>query len=68
MEPADMTANFGAMDLHGNSEWAGKVADGSLVGMLDSVTKMFVEFGAMKDPLPAAKYSDFSFYSATFKK
>lgn len=68
MEPADMTANFGAMDLLGNSEWAGKVADGSLVGMLDSVTKMFVEFGAMKDPLPASKYSDFSFYSSAFKK
>ena len=68
MEPADMTANFGAMDLHGNTEWTGKMADGSLVGMLDSVTKMFVEFGAMKDPLPAAKYSDFSFYSAAFKK
>jgi len=68
MEVADMTANFGAMDILGNGEWAGKMADGSFAGMLDSVTKLFVEFGAMKDPLPASKYADFSYYTAAYKK
>jgi len=68
MEATDMTANFKAMDILGTSEWAGKISDGSLVGMLDSVTKLFVEFGAIKDPLPASKYSDFSFYSSAYKK
>ena len=68
MEAADMTANFGAMDILDNGEWAGKMADGSLAGMLDSVTKLFVEFGAMKDPLSASKYADFSYYIAAYKK
>ena len=68
MEAADMTANFGAMDILDNGEWAGKMADGSLAGMLDSVTKLFVEFGAMKDPLSASKYADFSYYTAAYKK
>jgi hypothetical protein len=51
MEAADMTANFGAMDILGNGEWAGKMTDGSLAGMLDSVTKLFVEFGRDERPV-----------------
>lgn len=67
MDIQDMTANFDAMDLFSATEWAAKMKDGSLTGMLDSVTKLFVEFGAMKDPLPASKYSDFSIFSSVYK-
>jgi len=67
MDLKDMQANFGAMELLTNSAWSNKMKDGSLLGMLDSVTKLFVEFGAMKDPLPASKYSDFSAFSSLFK-
>lgn len=67
MDIRDMRANFDAMDLFSTSQWAGKIKDGSLVNMLDSVTKLFVEFGAMKDPLPASKYSDFSIFASTYK-
>lgn len=67
MDIRDMTANFDAMDLYSASEWSGKIKDGSLLGMLDSVTKLFVEFGAMKEPLPASKYSDFSSFTSVYK-
>jgi NitT/TauT family transport system substrate-binding protein len=67
MEFADMQANFAAMDIFSTTEWARKIKDGSLYNMLDSVTKMFVEFGAMKDPLPASKYADFSHFSSIYK-
>lgn len=59
MDLKDMQANFGAMDAVHQFAWSNKMKDGSLLGMLDSVTKLFVEFGAMKDPLPASKYFDF---------
>jgi NitT/TauT family transport system substrate-binding protein len=67
MDIRDMRANFDAMDLFTNAQWAKKVKEGTLTGMLDSVTNMFVEFGAMKDPLPASKYADLSIFASTYK-
>ena len=67
MDMRDMRANFDAMDLYDSGKWSAMMKDGTLVGMLDSVTKLFVEFGAMQTPLPAAKYSDFTLFSSTYK-
>ncbi len=67
MDMANMRANFDAMDLYDTGKWSAMMKDGRLVGMLDSVTNIFVEIGAMQGPLPAAKYSDFSLFASTYK-
>lgn len=67
MEIADMRANFEAMDLYSASKWSSMMKDGTLNGMLDAVTNIFVEIGAIQNPLAAAKYADFSTFTSTYK-
>lgn len=67
MDIRDMRANFEAMDLYSASKWSSMMKDGTLNGMLDAVTNIFVEIGAMQNPLPAAKYADFSMFTSVYK-
>ena len=62
-----MRANFDAMDLYSSAKWAAMMKDGTLLSMLDAVTNIFVEIGAIQTPLPASKYSDFSAFMSTYK-
>jgi NitT/TauT family transport system substrate-binding protein len=67
MDLRDMRASFDSMDLNDSRKWATMMQDGSLNQMLDSVTNIFVEIGAIQNPLPASKYADFSLFTSTFK-
>ena len=62
-----MRANFDAMDLYSASKWSAMMKDGTLQGMLDAVTKIFVEIGAIQNPLPASKYADFATFASIYK-
>ena len=67
MDFEQMRANFDAMDLYSAPKWSAMMKDGTLHGMLDAVTSIFVEIGAIQNPLPASKYSDFSAFTSTYK-
>lgn len=67
MDLRDMRASFDAMDLYEGRKWAAKMQDGSLNQMMDSVTNIFVEIGAIQNPLPAAKYADYSLFTSVIK-
>ena len=63
---SDLHNTYDAVKFLPASEWAKQVDNGELHAKLDQVTDILVDIGAMKSPLKAAQYSDFSVFKSAY--
>ena len=65
---AEMKSVYKAVQPLSIAQWEGDIKNGTLYRELDHVTNIFVTIGAIKSPLRANQYADFSVFESVYKR